>query len=176
MEGYLDYKKDAKVFIYAKLYDSLVEGRLALEMLKRGTLQNAASEAFLAVKEAVSALVVKNMSKILAFKSGKEMSWYEDVGYSAPTTGLIGISKDLKRLSIDAELAVKTAMLLHAFSYNGFDPNFVKYKEEREVVDDIIEVIEWLASINRYFKEEWDERLERARKDLEEELKGIKEE
>ena len=40
------------------------------------------------------------MSKILAFKSGKEMPWYEDVGYSAPASGLI--SKDLEKLNIEA--------------------------------------------------------------------------
>ena len=42
------------------------------------------------------------MNRILEFKSGKERSWYEDVGYSAPTTGLIGISKDLEKLNIQA--------------------------------------------------------------------------
>lgn len=41
--------------------------------------------------------------------------------YSAPTTGLIGISKDLKKLGIDVEAVVKTALPLHRFSYNGFD-------------------------------------------------------
>jgi len=38
MEGYLDYKKDFKGYIYAKLYDSLIEGKLSLEMLQRGMI------------------------------------------------------------------------------------------------------------------------------------------
>ena len=167
MEGYLDYKRDSKAFIYAKLYDSLVEGKVALEMLGRGMLQNAAGKAFLAVKEAISALVVKNMNKILESKSGKERSWYEDVGYSAPTTGLIGISKDLEKLGIQAEFIAKTSLLLHKFSYNGFDPNFVDYKEEGEIVDDILKVVRWLLGLDKYFMDEWDERLERAREELE---------
>jgi len=50
MEGYLDYKKDSKAYVYAKLYDSLVEGKLTLEMLERGLLQNASAKAFLSVK------------------------------------------------------------------------------------------------------------------------------
>ena len=62
MEGFLDYKSDSKGYIYAKLYDCLVEGRLALEMMRKGLLQNASSKAFLSVKSAVSALVVKNLA------------------------------------------------------------------------------------------------------------------
>ncbi|WP_243679652.1 hypothetical protein [Vulcanisaeta souniana] len=59
----------------------------------------------------------------------RRRTWYEDAGYSAPTTGLIGISKDLKKLGIDVEAAVKTTLLLHRFSYNGFDPNLVDYRD-----------------------------------------------
>nr|WP_054849332.1 hypothetical protein [Vulcanisaeta sp. JCM 14467] len=44
MEGFLDYRKDPEAYVYAKVYDSLIEGRLALEMLRRGLLQNAASK------------------------------------------------------------------------------------------------------------------------------------
>ncbi|MBB5254601.1 hypothetical protein HNQ62_002375 [Sulfurisphaera ohwakuensis] len=41
MEGYLDYKKNPKEYVYTKVYESLIEARLALEMLKRGLLKNA---------------------------------------------------------------------------------------------------------------------------------------
>ena len=34
---------------------------------------------------------------------------------------------------------MKTALLL--LSYNGFDLNFVDYKEEDEIVDDILKVV-----------------------------------
>jgi Archaeal PaREP1/PaREP8 family. len=68
MEGYLDYKNNSKGYIYAKLYDSLVEGKLALEMLQKGLLQNASSKAFLSVKSAISALVVKNLNEIIKLK------------------------------------------------------------------------------------------------------------
>ncbi|BDC17642.1 hypothetical protein HS5_05320 [Acidianus sp. HS-5] len=46
MEGHLDYKKDYKAYIYAKLYDSLIEGKLFIEMLQRGLLQNASAKVF----------------------------------------------------------------------------------------------------------------------------------
>jgi hypothetical protein len=171
MEGFLDYKRDSKGYIYAELYDCLVEGRSALEMMQKGLLQDASSKAFLSVKSAVSALVVKNLNEIVKSKDEREKYWYENVGYSAPTTGLIGISKVLKSLGIDVENVVRIALTLHRFSYNGLDPNFVDYRNPEEVVSDIKEVIEWLLNLKHYFDEFWDERLEKARKDLEELLK-----
>ncbi|BAB64964.1 hypothetical protein STK_00160 [Sulfurisphaera tokodaii str. 7] len=166
MEGYLDYKKNPKEYVYAKVYESLVEARLALEMLKRGLLKNASAKAFLSVKSAVSALLVSKLNEILKGKDEKERSWYENVGYSAPTTGLIGIAKEFKKLGIDIENVVKTALLLHKFSYNGFDPNFVDYRNEDEVADDIREVIEWVLNIDKYFKDVWDEKLEKEREEI----------
>lgn len=77
-------------------------------------ITNASSKAFIAVKAIISALVVKNFDNILKSKSEKEKDWYERVGYSAPTTG----SYDLEKLGYDVQLIVKTALLLHSFSYN----------------------------------------------------------
>lgn len=127
--GYLDYKRDPRAYVYAKVLDGLTEARLALEMLGRGMIQNASAKAFMSVKSIVSALVVKNFVKIIEGVDERRRAWYEDVGYSAPTTGLVGISKDLKRLGIEVEVIVKTALMLHRFSYNGFDPNLVDYKD-----------------------------------------------
>ncbi len=88
------------------------------------------------------------------------------MGYSATTTGLIGISKDLKKLGIDVEAVVKTALLLHRFSYNGFDPNLVDYRDTDEVKDDIIEVVSWALTIKELFRDIWDERLEQEEREL----------
>ena len=165
MEGLLDFKKDPKAYVYSKIYDSLVEGKLSLEMLERGLLQNASAKAFMSVKSAISALVVSNLDKILEGKDEKERYWYENVGYSAPTTGLIGISKDLRRINIDVEKIVRIALSLHKFSYNGFDPNFVDYRNEKEVEDDIIEVIEWVTSLDSYFA--FDEKLKKEKEEIE---------
>ena len=117
----LDYKKDPRSYVRAKVLEGLIEGRLALEMLRKGFLTNSASKAFISVKAIVSALVVKNLDRIIKDKPEKERGWYEKVGYSAPTTGLIGISYDLERLGYDVGLIVRIALTLHAFSYNGFD-------------------------------------------------------
>jgi hypothetical protein len=163
----LDYKTDPKSYIYVKVMEGLMESKLALEMLRKGMITNASSKAFIAVKAIISALVVKNFDNILKSKSEKEKDWYERVGYSAPTTGLIGISYDLAKLGYDVQLIVKTALLLHSFSYNGFDPNFVNYKDKDEVEKDIIMVIEFIKNkVKEFFEDIWDEKLESRLKEI----------
>ncbi|ACP36579.1 PaREP1 family protein [Sulfolobus islandicus Y.G.57.14] len=163
----LDYKADPRSYVYVKVMETLTEGKLALEMLKKGMITNASSKAFITVKAMVSALVIKNFDKIVQSKSEKEKDWYERVGYSAPTTGLIGISYDLEKLGYDVQLIVKTALLLHSFSYNGFDPNFVNYKDKGEVERDILTVVEFIKrNIKKYFEDIWDEKLEDKLKEL----------
>jgi len=147
--------------------EGLMESKLALEMLRKGMITNASSKAFIAVRAIISALVVKNFDNILKSKSEKEKDWYERVGYSAPTTGLIGISYDLAKLGYDVQLIVKTALLLHSFSYNGFDPNFVNYKDKDEVEKDIIMVIEFIKNkVKKFFEDIWDEKLESRLKEI----------
>jgi hypothetical protein len=158
---------DPKSYIYVKVMEGLMESKLALEMLRKGMITNASSKAFIAVKAIISALVVKNFDNILKSKSEKEKDWYERVGYSAPTTGLIGISYDLAKLGYDVQLIVKTALLLHSFSYNGFDPNFVNYKDKDEVEKDIIMVIEFIKNkVKKFFEDIWDEKLESGLKEI----------
>jgi hypothetical protein len=158
---------DPKSYIYVKVMEGLMESKLALEMLRKGMITNASSKAFIAVKAIISALVVKNFDNILKSKSEKEKDWYERVGYSAPTTGLIGISYDLAKLGYDVQLIVKTALLLHSFSYNGFDPNFVNYKDKDEVEKDIIMVIEFIKNkVKKFFEDIWDEKLESRLKEI----------
>lgn len=163
----LDYKTDPKSYIYVKVMEGLMESKLALEMLRKGMITNASSKAFIAVKAIISALVVKNFDNILKSKSEKEKDWYERVGYSAPTTGLIGISYDLAKLGYDVQLIVKTALLLHSFSYNGFDTSFVNYKDKDEVEKDIIMVIEFIKNkVKKFFEDIWDEKLESRLKEI----------
>ncbi|MGC8543915.1 MAG: hypothetical protein ACP5NQ_08230 [Vulcanisaeta sp.] len=45
----------------------------------------------MSIKSIVSALIVKNLGKIIEGLDERRRAWYEDVGYSA----LIGISRDL---------------------------------------------------------------------------------
>jgi len=163
----LDYKKDPRSYVRAKVLEGLIEGRLALEMLRKGFLTNSASKAFISVKAIISALVVKNLDRIIKDKPEKERGWYEKVGYSAPTTGLIGISYDLERLGYNVGLIVRIALTLHAFSYNGFDPNLVNYRNEEEVEKDIMSIIQFLTNnVKKYFEDTWNEELEKELKAL----------
>jgi flagellar motor component MotA len=124
-------------------------------------LNSAASKIFLAVKEIISALIVKNFDRFLQDKSEKEKEWYQRIGYSAPTTGIIGISYELERLGYNISLAVKTALFLHFFSYNVFDPNLINYRDKEDIKKDIIYIIDFIGSnIKKYFEDIMDEKLE----------------
>ena len=113
------------------------------------------------MKEIISALIVKNFDRILQDKSEKEKEWYQRIGYSAPTTGIIGISYELEKLGYNISLAVRTALPLHSFSYNVFDPNLVNYRDEEEIKKDIIYIIDFIGSnIKKYFEDIMDEKLE----------------
>lgn len=85
---------------------------------------------------------------------------------------MIRIARDLRRIGIDVENVVRIALSLHRFSYNGFDPNFVNYSEPREVEGDVLEVVEWLLGLDRYFR--FDERLEREREEVKKLLSEFK--
>ena len=111
-----DYKENPKSYIHMKVMESLVESRLTLEMLKRELLTNASSKAFISLKSFISALIVKDFDKIIQNKPEKEKEWYERIGYSVPTTGLIGVSYDLEKLGYNVSLVVRIALSLHSFS------------------------------------------------------------
>nr|WP_292000549.1 PaREP1 family protein [Caldivirga sp.] len=123
------------------MLDGLVEARLALEMLNKDLLQNASAKVIMSSKSIISSLIVKNIDKIVEGKDTRERDWYENVGYSASTTGLIGISRDLRKLGIDVKLIVRMVLSLHRFSYNGLDPNLVDYRNLNEVKEDLVEVL-----------------------------------
>ena len=173
---YLDYKKDPKAFVRLKVYEGLIEGRLALEMLKAGLLREASIKAFQAVRAVTSAIIVKNFDRVVNLRGGKDKYWYETEGYTAPARGMVTISYDLLDLGVDAFHPIRTALTLEGFYRWGFDPDLSFYCREEDVVHDIREVLEWITTVDKYFKEEWDERLEKARKELREELEKVREE
>jgi len=164
--GYLDYKGNPRAYVCAKVLDGLTEARLALEMLSSGLLQIAAARVFMSVKSIVSALIVSNFSRLVEVVDGRRRIWYESVGYLAPTTGLIGISRDLGRIGIDVDRVVRIALSLHRFSYNGLDANLVDYGDLDEVRDDIIEVVRWVTEVEGLFRDVWDEELGRELEEL----------
>jgi len=145
-EGFLDFKTNPTEYLRARLREAMVEADLAEEMLRRGLFQNAANKAFMALKALLSALVVKELSRLPVDERRRE--WYMRVGYSAPTTGIIRIARDLEALGYSGvELMARIALMLHRFAYNGFDPNFVDYVDEEEVAQDIARVISFVREM-----------------------------
>ena len=83
-----------KAYSKVRLLESMVELRIALEMLKEGYTRNFTQKVFLAWKAIISALVSLNLDKL--GKNEKEKEWYKKSGFSEPTTKLKLISNDLE--------------------------------------------------------------------------------
>jgi len=50
------------------------------------------------------------------------------IGYSAPTTGLIGISRDLEDIGFKGLVNLTTAILsIHRYAYNGLDKDIKSF-------------------------------------------------
>ncbi|MEM0173513.1 MAG: PaREP1 family protein [Sulfolobaceae archaeon] len=151
-------KIDRKAYIRARLIETLDDLDVAINMWFAGKTRNSAGKVFSAVKALLSALVTKNLDKLSASNE-----WYSKKGYTAPTRALKGISIDLAKLGYeDIENITNLAFLLHDYQYNGFDPDFSKYKNKEEVLHDIIIVIKGILNNikKQWFKDEWDEKLD----------------
>ena len=108
--------------------------------------------------------MVNNLSKLLEGLGDRDRFWYENVGYSAPTTGLIRIARDLRRIGVDVENVVRIALSLHRFSYNDFDLTSLIMASLGMIRVMCWRLLSWLLSFNRYFR--FDERPERVRKEV----------
>ena len=61
---------------------------------------------------------------------------------------------------------MRIALTLHAFSYNGFDPNLANHRNEEEEKD-IMSIIQFLTNnVKKYFEDTWNEELEKELKAL----------
>ncbi|MFP3202089.1 MAG: PaREP1 family protein [Sulfolobus sp.] len=157
MEGKLISPKiDRKAYIKARIIETLDDIDVAIHMWIAGRSRNSAGKVFSAVKALLSALVAKNLDRL------PNSDWYAKRGYNAPTHSLKGISMDLAKLGFtQVENITDKAFLLHDYQYNGFDPDFSKYKKKEEVLHDILIVSNFILDhIKEWFKEEWDNDLD----------------
>jgi hypothetical protein len=149
-------KINKKAYIKARIIETLDDLDIAINMWIAGRSRNSAGKAFSAVKALLSALVTKNLDKLSS-------DWYIKKGYNAPTRSLKGISIDLVKLGYkEVENITNIAFLLHDYQYNGFEPDFSKYKNKDEVLHDIILVSKSILNeIKEWIKEEWDQDLDK---------------
>ena len=106
--------KELEKYSRLRLLESLQELYLSIEMLKEGYSRNSANKLFLSWKALLSSIVVSNFNKIVEKKrrevKEEEVKWYLRIGYSAPTTGLVGISRDLEDLGFKGLVTLTTAI------------------------------------------------------------------
>ena len=156
-ENLVPPKIDRIAYIKARLIEVIDDLDVAFNMWLSGRTRNAAGKVFGSVKALLSALVTKELDKL----SGID-EWYAKRGYTVPTHSLKGVATDLMNLGYaQILLLAELAMDLHDYQYNGFDPDFSRYRTRERVLHDVLYVAEVvLNSLKGWFSEYWDEKLE----------------
>ena len=150
-------KIDRNAYIKARLIEVIDDLDVAFNMWLSGRTRNAAGKVFGSVKALLSALVTKELDRL-----GRVNQWYSKRGYTVPTHSVKGVATDLMNLGYTQILLVaELAMDLHDYQYNGFDPDFSRYRTRERVLHDVLYVAEVvLNSLKGWFSEYWDEKLE----------------
>jgi len=170
-------KPSSADYASARLLETLVEARLALDFLKRGLTRNAAGKAFQAWKAVLAALLKLELERLKAIaKTEEERRWLEEKAVPrVPTTKMVPLSLMLEELGYrDVAFITSHALNLHDYQYHGPDPDMAlsKYRTREEaalavksLVKAVIQYIEVLKS-----RITWTEEHERAYAALMEEL------
>ena len=155
-------------YVEARVVEALDDLYLALLLWKEGRTRNAAGKAFSAVKALLSALVVVNEEKLVKLaRNEKERDWIKKRAYTVPTHSMYELAQALSDVGVNLVDLVNVALDLHDYQYNGFEPDFSKYRTMQGVFRDLIRVVrETLDAINRYFPQY-------ALKDLEQKVEGL---
>ena len=151
-------KVDRKAYIKARLIEVIDDLDVAVNLWLSGRTRNAAGKAFQSVKALLSALVTKELDKL-----GKVDQWYVKRGYTAPTHSMNGIALDLAKLGYgnDVVLITLLALQLHDYQYNGFDPDFSKYRTKEEVLNHLNMLADILTrNLKVWFSDYWDEKTD----------------
>lgn len=153
-------EKHRNAYVKIRIIESLDELALGLKLLKEGFSRNSANKVFLSWKAIISALTVMNLEKMP--RNEKEKEWYYKSGFLAPTTGLKGISQRLEELGYNVNSLTSVALELHRYAYNGLYKGASDYYEREEAINDIIYLSkEIIKVIKEFFKEYWDEEIEK---------------
>ncbi|MFP3193943.1 MAG: PaREP1 family protein [Caldivirga sp.] len=169
------FTREPEKYSRLRLLEALQELYLSIMMLKEGYSRNSAGKLFLSWKALLSSLVVSNFNKIIERKRREgredEVKWYLRIGYTAPTTGLVGVSRDLEDLGYRGIVNLTTAMLgVHRYAYNGLDRDVSPFGSRREAIISLKELmkseLEIIESLN--LDQEGRELVEKIRRELNE--------
>ena len=155
-------------YVEARVIEALDDLYLALLLWKEGRTRNAAGKAFSAVRALLSALVVVNEDKLVKLvKDKEEEDWIRKKAHTVPTHSMNRIAEMLSDVGVDLVFLTKTALELHSYQYNGFEPGFSVYSSKGEVLKDVIRVVKGVKdAIDKYFPQH-------AMKDLEQKVEVL---
>ena len=160
----------------ARVLESLVEGRLAVEFLERGLVRNAAGKAFQAWRALLAALLRLELDKLLkTAKTDEERRWLME--RAVLTTRMKLLSQMLEGVGHGGiSFATDKALLLHEYQYHGPDPDLAAsmYRSKEEAARDVELLVSELARRADGLRQrvKWDAELEEALSALKEELSG----
>ncbi|WP_054857034.1 PaREP1 family protein [Vulcanisaeta sp. JCM 16159] len=172
-------KPTTEDYIAARLLEALVEARLALDFLARGLVRNAAGKAFQAWRALLAALLrleVDNLIKLA--KTEEERKWLmERAVPRIPTGRMKALSQMLEEIGHEGlSFVTSTALNLHAYQYNGPDPDMAmsKYRNREEAVVDVKllmrELVRRVEKLKARVK--WTNELENALMELKREVES----
>ena len=140
-------------YIEARVIEALDDLYLALLLWKEGRTRNAAGKAFSAVKALMSALIIVNREGLAKLaKNKEEEEWIRKRAHTVPTHSMYELAQRLSDLGVDLTSLAKTALTLHQYQYNGFEPGFSIYRTKDGVLRDLIDVVKGTKeAIDKYF-------------------------
>ena len=153
----LDVEKELRTvdqeYVEARIIEALDDLYLALLLWKEGRTRNAAGKAFSAVKALMSALIIVNREGLARLaKNKEEEEWIRKKAHTVPTHSMYELAQRLRDLGVDLTFLAKTALDLHDYQYNGFEPDFSIYRTKDGVLRDLIDVVKGTKeAVDKYF-------------------------
>ncbi|MCG3109703.1 hypothetical protein L3N51_01998 [Metallosphaera sp. J1] len=161
-------------YVLARVIEAINDSILAIDLFKKGITRNSAGKAFSSVKLLLSALVVRYEGKLIELGSNEEKTWLRTKGHLVPTYSMKMLSNYFKRIGINIDILVEKALDLHEYQYNGFEPDFSRYRRKEDVKADLVEVVSQIPElVEKYFSDIREREVELLAERLKEELKSL---
>jgi len=142
-------KPTTEDYINARLLESIIESKLALEFLNKGLVRNAAGKVFQAWRALLATLLRLELDKLVKnAKTDEDRKWLmEKAVPRVPTNRMKALSQMLEEIGHDELSAwTSTVLELHDYQYNGPDPDMAlsKYRNREEAAYDVKLIIKEL--------------------------------